>query len=225
MMSLEYNDIVRMVFDDEKQAYGFYNNYAFGIGFSIRKDYCEWDKGHNGKTLGLRHFVCSCEGLREEKHLMRENKKRKPRDITRFGCPARLVIAWDQDTRLFHVKRFIYVHNHRLLERDLACFLRSHRRIRDEQKVDIVEMQISGIRKQKIIDVMEKHYGGYDKVGFTKRDLYNFYHRNKVDIVAAGDAHTVINYLTECRHRNHDFFFDYRTDEKGHLKGLLWCDT
>jgi zinc finger SWIM domain-containing protein 3 len=101
MASLEYNDIVRMVFDDEKQAYQFFNNYTFGIGFSIRKDYCEWDNGHNGRTLPLPHFVYSCEGLREAKHLMRENKKRKPQNITRFGCPARLVIARDQDTGCF----------------------------------------------------------------------------------------------------------------------------
>jgi zinc finger SWIM domain-containing protein 3 len=82
---------------------------------------------------------------------------------------------------------------------------------------------ISGIREHKIMDVMEND--GYDKVGFTKRDLYNFCHHNKADIVAAGDAHTVISYLTKCRRRDPDFFFDYRTDEKGHLKGLHWCDT
>ena len=49
---------------------------------------------------------------------------------------------------------------------------------------------------------MEMLYGGYDKVGFTRRDLYNFCHRNKVDTVAAGDAQTVISYLTECRSRD-----------------------
>jgi zinc finger SWIM domain-containing protein 3 len=46
-----------------------------------------------------------------------------------------------------------------------------------------------------------------------------------VDTVAAGDAQTVISYLSECRVRDPNFFFDYRTDEKGHLKGLLWCDS
>ena len=72
---------------------------------------------------------------------------------------------------------------------------------------------------------MEMQYSGYDKVGFTTRDLYNFCHRNKVETVAAGDAQTVISYLTECRRRDPDFFFDYKTDEKGHLKELLWCDS
>jgi len=135
------------------------------------------------------------------------------------------VIARDQNTGKWHVKDFICEHNHPMVEQDLACLLRSHRRIRDEQKTDIVAMQISGIRKHQIMDIMEIFYGGYDKVGFARRDLYNFCHRNKVDTVAAGDAQTVISYLTECRSRDPDFFFDYKTDEKGHLKGLLWCDT
>ena len=185
----------------------------------MRKDYCEWDIGHNERTL--RHFVCSCQGFCEEKELKRENKKRKPRNITRFGCPAKLVIARDQNTGQWHVKDFICEHNHPMVEQDLACLLRSHRRIRDEQKADIVAMQISGIRKHQIMDIMEMLYGGHDKVGFTRRDLYNFCHRNKVDTFAAGDAQTVISYLTECRRRDPDFFFDYKTDEKGHLKGLL----
>jgi len=38
-----------------------------------------------------------------------------------------------------------------------------------------------------------------------------------VDTVAAGDAQTVISYLTECRRMDPDFFFDYKTDEKGRL--------
>ena len=75
-----------------------------------------------------------------------------------------------------------------MAERDLACHLRSHRRISDEQKADIVAMQISGIHKHQIMDIMEMQYGGYDKVGFTTRNLYNFCHLNKVETVAAGDA-------------------------------------
>jgi len=135
------------------------------------------------------------------------------------------VIARDQNTGKWHVKDFICEHNHPMVEQDLACLLRSHRRIRDEQKADIVAMQISGIRKHQIMDIMEMLYGGHDKVGFTRRDLYISIITIRWDTVAAGDAQTVISYLTECRRMDPDFFFDYKTDEKGHLKGLLWCDT
>ena len=130
MPGLEYNEIVRKVFHDEEQGYEFYNKYVKGKGFSIRKDYCEWDIGHNERIL--RHFVCSYEGFREEKELKSENKKRKQRNITRFGCPAKLVIARDRNTWQWHVKDFICEHNHPMVEQGLACLLRSHTRIRDE---------------------------------------------------------------------------------------------
>jgi zinc finger SWIM domain-containing protein 3 len=45
-----------------------------------------------------------------------------------------------------------------------------------------------------------------------------------VETVAAGDAQAVISFLTECKSNDPDFFFQYKTDGEGHLKGLLWCD-
>ena len=93
---LEYNEIVRKKFCSETEGYLFYNKYAKGKGFSVRKSYCEWGNGHNERTL--QKFVCSCEGFRKEKELKREIKKRKPRNITRVGCLTEFMIAWDQNT-------------------------------------------------------------------------------------------------------------------------------
>jgi zinc finger SWIM domain-containing protein 3 len=94
------------------------------------------------------------------------------------------------------VKEFIEGHNHQLAKPNVACLLRSHRRISYDQKAEILEMQISVFRKHQIMDIILKQYGGYDKVGYTMRDLYNFCHRNKVETVAAGDAQAVISFLT-----------------------------
>jgi hypothetical protein len=71
----------------------------------VRKDYCEWDNDHIEKTL--RKFVCSCEGFREQKHLRKEIKKRRSRNITRYGCCAKFVIALNYDTEQWYVKDFI----------------------------------------------------------------------------------------------------------------------
>jgi len=135
------------------------------------------------------------------------------------------VIARDQITGQWYVKDFIDEHNHPMAPAELTCLLRSHRRISDEQKAEIVEMESSGIRKHKIMDILEMQYGGYDKVGCTTRDLYNFCHRYKAETIAAGDAQTVISYLTELQRRDPDFFFKYMVDGEGHLKGLFWCDS
>ncbi|KAL6630579.1 hypothetical protein ACP70R_028652 [Stipagrostis hirtigluma subsp. patula] len=219
---LEYSEIVMKMFNSEDEGFEFYNDYAYEKGFGVRKDYCEWDSGHNEKTL--RKFVCSCEGFRAEKHLTREIKMRRSRNITRCGCPAKLVIALDHNTEQWYVKDFIDEHNHSMIEPDLSCFLRSHRRISDEQKAEIVLLQISGIRKHQIMDIMLKRYGGYDRVGFTSRDLYNFLHRNKLQTLSPGDAQTLINYMIVQKRRDPDFSFQYKRDGRGHLTGVLWCD-
>ena len=47
----------------------------------------------------------------------------------------------------------------------------------------------------------------------------------KQDIIAGGDAQTIISHLMERQNRDSDFFLKYMTDGEGHLQGLFWCDT
>ncbi|KAM3228370.1 hypothetical protein ACQJBY_059804 [Aegilops geniculata] len=110
----EYDDIVSRMFDSEEEGFKFYNKYALEKGFSVRKGYVEWDEA-NEKII-LRKLVCSREGCREEKHMKRkrEERKRKPRNITRVGCKAKFVIARVAKTGRWFVKDFIDEHNHPL---------------------------------------------------------------------------------------------------------------
>ena len=81
------------MFDSEDEGFRFYNGYALKKGFSVLKGYVEWDGAK--KEIILRKLVCSREGCREEKHMKRkrEDRKRRPRNITRVHCKAKLVIA------------------------------------------------------------------------------------------------------------------------------------
>ena len=185
----------------------------------MRKSYVEWNSDHTEITLW--RYVCSRQGYREEKYVKKEIKKRRPRDITRVGCPAKLVIALDRNSGQWYVKNFIDEHNHPLAPADLGCLLRSHRSISDAQKAKIVELGVAGIRKHQIFEIMEMQYGRYDKVGYTSRDLYNFCHLYKQEIIADGDAQTVISHLKECQNRDSEFFFKYMTDGKGHVQGMF----
>ena len=85
-----YVNIVSRMFHSEDEGFEFYNKYALEKGFSVRKGYVEWDEA-NEKII-LRKLVCSREGCREEKHMKRkrEDRKRKPWNITRVGCKANL---------------------------------------------------------------------------------------------------------------------------------------
>ena len=121
----EYVNVVSKMFDSEAEGYEFYNKYALEKGFSVRKSYVEWD-GSN-KYIILRKIVCSRQGFREEKHMKRkmEDRKRRPRSLTRVGCNAKLVITRQEETGRWFVKDFIDEHNHPLAPRDLSCLLRS----------------------------------------------------------------------------------------------------
>ena len=75
-------------------------------------------------------------------------------DITRVGCPAKLIIALDRNTGQWYVKNFIDEHNHPLAPADLGCLLHSHRKINDAQKAEIVELGVAGIRKHQIFEII-----------------------------------------------------------------------
>ena len=61
---LEYNEILRKIFANEDEGFQFYNTYALGKGFSLRKSYIEWNSEHT--ELTLRRYVYSRQGYREE---------------------------------------------------------------------------------------------------------------------------------------------------------------
>ncbi|WVZ82212.1 hypothetical protein U9M48_029499 [Paspalum notatum var. saurae] len=220
---LDYDETVKKSFSSEKECYKFYNSYALDKGFTVRKCYVEREKAT--KEICLRKYVCGRQGFRAAKHINKAIKKRKARNITRCGCLAKLVIALDKETRLWFVKDFIDEHNHPLAPPDLSCLLRSHRKISDEQKADIIEMEIAGARKHQIMNILEMQHGGYDKVGFVSRDIYNFCYQYKLKAIAGLDANTVICHMKERQERDPDFFFKYVVDEEGHLKHLFWSDT
>ncbi|KAM0846906.1 hypothetical protein ACQ4PT_055407 [Festuca glaucescens] len=80
--SKEYFDIVNKTFGSEDDRFQFYNSYALEKGFSVRRNYVEWDGA--SKKIIRRKLVCSHEGCREEKHLKRkrEDRKRKTAQLT-----------------------------------------------------------------------------------------------------------------------------------------------
>lgn len=123
------------------------------------------------------------------------------------------------------MKDFVDDHNHPLAALDQTCFLRSHRVISDVQKEEIIEMEIVGVRKHHIMNIMEKQYGGYENVGFIDTDLYNYYHRYKIETIVEGDAEIVLRHLRAREERDPDFFFRFEADEDRHLKRLFWADS
>jgi zinc finger SWIM domain-containing protein 3 len=168
----EYKSVAGQTFLTEEDCYDFYNEYALSKGFGIRKDRVRYKTGT--KEVIWRRYMCSCEGYRSLKFFRRTDKKRKPRDLTRFGCMARLDVEWSESLGIWYVKDFVDVHSHDFAKPQHAHVLRSHRGLNDPQKAEAVQLALGGLRPFQIMDVMETSHGGPGEIGFISQDLYNF---------------------------------------------------
>ncbi|WVZ97064.1 hypothetical protein U9M48_042627, partial [Paspalum notatum var. saurae] len=219
----EFWDIINKTFTSEVEVYNFYNNYARDKGFGVRKDKVRRSK-RSGQLL-FRRFMCSKQGERQAKWLEKEVFSRRPRGVTRCGCSAKLEVKLDKKRGLWYVHNFVDEHNHCLATQDEVPFLRSHRRMQDFQKTEIMEMEGGGIRKHVIIDVLQCRYGGYGEVGIVRKDAYNFCSRYKRRRIEKGDAMAALGLMQKRQNVDPDFYYEYQIDCDGHLKNMFWCDS
>lgn len=218
----EYESIIRKTFVSEDAGYEFFNAFAKNKGFSLRKGNIK--KTGKSDEVTSRQFVCSKQGVRQPKFLIRENMKRRPRALTRFHCPFEVVIKHSPEMNKWYVHNYIDTHNHRMARPNEVAFLFSHRKISHVQKKEILAYQTAGLRKYQIMDVMEQQYGGPYNVGYVTRDLYNYSYLNKKAKIADGDANAVLELMKQKQMEDPDFFFEYQTSSEGRLLNLFWCD-
>ncbi|KAK9144575.1 hypothetical protein Sjap_004478 [Stephania japonica] len=113
------------------------------------------------------------ECFREDKYLSFENKTREARAITRTSCEASFRIVKCKDNGMYRVKAFQSEHNHRLARSPQKPFLRSHQNLQGGTREVAKMMKHAGIRTCHIWPFLIQQAGGWDKVGCTKKDLYN----------------------------------------------------
>lgn len=218
----EYEDILKMTFVSEEEGYNFFDEYAKGKGFSIKRG--QLRKSETG-SLFFRQFLCSREGFRQKKQFNRCDQKRRACAVTRCGCPVEFCIKLDWSTGEWCVAKFVNTHNHILATPDMACFLRSRRKIKDSTRLRILSLQIAGLTMHQILDVLQNENGGFENVGLVPRDLWNLTHRKKIIKVDLGDAKTVLSRMRERKESDLDFFYKHKVDADGHLTHLFWSDS
>ncbi|KAJ1441888.1 Zinc finger, CCHC-type [Sesbania bispinosa] len=108
---LTHDDIRRLEFGSEGEAYSFYSDYAKQRGFAVRKD--DIERNENGDIV-KRYLVCNKEGTRDKKHLERKDRVREARPITRVQCTARMHVYLDMRSGKWKVSTFHDDYNHEL---------------------------------------------------------------------------------------------------------------
>ena len=215
---------MRKTFKSLGEAYIFYNQYAYERGFSVRKDSLKYSKGPEG-TKRLRKYLCARAGKRQAKLCTMEGRTRRLRGETRCFCDAHITLKLDKERDVWYVSSFNDDHSHVLARPDEVTFLRSHNQIKEYQKAEILTMAGAGIRKHMIYDQLVSRYGSYAKAGFGRKKLYNMCYREKMKLLAQGDADTAIGIMMTRKERDPDFFFEHTVDDEGRLKNIFWCDS
>ncbi|KAJ1427412.1 FAR1 DNA-binding domain [Sesbania bispinosa] len=198
-------------------AFEFYNSYAEKRGFAARK----WNVVKN-KCGEKTHqtFVCFKEGFRQKKHLKRLNCKREPRAMARCGCEAFFRVRFFSDTGRWHVKAFSDDHNHELLGQQFVGMLPAHRKMDECDLLQMNSMRDAGIGVTQIYGLGANQSGGYERMAFRKRDMYNEIEKQRR--MQVSDVRSAFSYLRELKSRESEMFWRHTVDAEGRLEHLFW---
>lgn len=100
-----------MEFESEEAAKTFYLAYSRGLGFNMRVS--TYYRSKRDKSIISRLFVCSKEGYYAKKDAETDGKIKRPREATRVGCKAMLMVKKSNSGK-WVVSKFENQHNHAL---------------------------------------------------------------------------------------------------------------
>ncbi|XP_034197598.1 protein FAR1-RELATED SEQUENCE 5-like [Prunus dulcis] len=143
---------------------------------------------------------------------------------TRTGCEARIRFAFQNDNGMWKVSHFVYEHNHELAMPEERQFLRSNRKVSEAHLGVIKTMMDAGIRTTNTYSYLSEEVGGSQNVGFTKRDCYNVVNKEKMVMIEAGDAQSLINLFKRKQAEDPMFFYTVQVDQENQMTNFFWRD-
>ncbi|KAJ1396222.1 Zinc finger, PMZ-type [Sesbania bispinosa] len=180
-------------FGSMELAYKFYSSYAMRNGFCVRKSSIVRSK--KTREPYQQEYVCNRAGFRRDNGKSVEDMKREPRVNFRCGCSALFRVHIDFVTSRWYCTWFDDDHNHDLLDPIHCGMLPAHRKMSASEIMQMNEMMKVGISPSHIYRSFALQAGGYQKIGFRKKDLYNQIHRQMRE--QCSDAVEALKYLKD----------------------------
>jgi hypothetical protein len=153
-------------FDSEEQAIQFYKSFAEFHGFVIRKDDVRRDDDGN---IVVHQLVCNRAGTNGKNG----DCGKVTKSTTRTDCQARLRVNLNVETGKWTVFAFDPSHNHPLTPAHYVHLIPKYRRLSESDKALVDDLHTQGVRTCHILGFMLARKGGYENLGFCKKDLYN----------------------------------------------------
>jgi hypothetical protein len=79
----------------------------------------------------------------------------------------------DINNERWYIKFFDDVHNHSFLDNKYEGMLPAHRKMSEHDKYQMKTMRKSGISTTRIYGYFAAQAGGYENLGYSRRDMYN----------------------------------------------------
>ncbi|KAJ1443666.1 MULE transposase domain [Sesbania bispinosa] len=167
-------------------------------------------------------FSLRTEGYRLEKHLKRTDRKKEPRAMTRCGCDAFFRVRFLTDTGRWHVKALYDDHSHEMLAPHSVGMLPEHGKMDECELMQMNTMRDAGIGVTQIFGLAANQSGGYERLVFRNRDMYNEIDKQRRLLVS--DVKAAFAYLRKLQSRDSNMFWRHTVDAEGRLEHLFWCD-
>ncbi|XP_056687341.1 protein FAR1-RELATED SEQUENCE 5-like [Spinacia oleracea] len=203
---------------NEDEAYDLYNEYAFSKGFGIRVG--KGRKRQNSEFYTMKRFLCSCEGVKDEK---RKRTRSYARLDTRTGCTAFVQFSIGKDG-VWTVVNHNMIHNHAMVPLNKRHLIRSQRKVSKEALYFMSTLKASGVKVSDTLRVLRKEVGGSPMVGFTASDAYNALSRAKANKLEGHDCHQLIKYFAQRNSSEEGFYYDFELSEEEGLLSFFWRD-
>ncbi|XP_020999423.2 protein FAR1-RELATED SEQUENCE 5-like [Arachis duranensis] len=170
----------------------------------------------------MQRFVCFQQGYRLVKWYTLPNRKKEPKIETRTGREAQFQVKFVKVTGRWHMTRFSNVHNHKLLEGWLSRLLPGHRSMSKAEIALMNNMCKSGISTSQVYALLESQSGGFDKLNYGPRDMYNQIAKVRREIPE--DVGRALNFLEEKAAKDKSLYYQELRATDGRLLNLFWCD-
>ena len=184
--------ISRMTFKTVTKWEEWYKNYSFLMGFGVQREDKKRDR--NGEVIA-RKWVCSKEEFKRTTSNEEDGSQCQERSITRCGCEAFLCVKLDKTSNTWVVANLELTYNHALTDTHQTFFIPAHRTIAEGEKAKIQSLYQIGIKQSQIYERQAHQVGGYNRLQFTKKDLYNCTYAYRQSQVGDGDANNARSFL------------------------------
>ncbi|KAL4344767.1 hypothetical protein AHAS_Ahas11G0211300 [Arachis hypogaea] len=205
--------------EEVEEAARIYEEYSRVKGFAVRQG--KKIKNKRGEFVWIT-YLCNREGFRNKKWLEKQDRKREHKVVTRCGCPAKMRIKPRIGTGKWFVARFVNDHNHDLLPQKFVEYLPAHRRISDVDIAHMDSLRQVGISIPKIYESIAAQAGGFNRLSFTKRDMYNEVRRQRS--LQNGDVNAALRFLEVASRRDEKMYWRYEVGVGQHMCDLFWSD-